>query len=139
MKPSNRLYIICCILLAGLLCAFCTDANAQGTKEVKTPTATPAEVKVAKDILPEVKLLQVKSENLQLRQQLLIQKLKETPEWTELADALKKTEESWQTLLLTTLTTAGVKQDDITNYTYNKETFTFTRKSKPTSPEPEKK
>lgn len=139
MKPSNRLYIICCILLAGLLCAFCTNANAQGAKDANTSTSAPAEIKIAKDILPDVKLLQVQSENLQLRQQLLIQRLKETPEWIELAEALKKAEESWQTLLLTTLTTAGVKQNDIANYTYNKETFTFTRKPKPTSPEPEKK
>lgn len=132
MKKSK---ILICALVAVLALALAIACGAQGTKEVeKGPEGLPKEVSIADSKKQAVEVLQIRVDNVGLRQEALINKFRATPEWTALEAEGKLLTTQLQDEYKAALKAAGLTESDFQKYTYDQKALKFTLRPSPTAP-----
>lgn len=107
--------------------------TAMATVATKDEKKAPDTIPVADVRRDKVKLLQLEDENFQLKKQVLLNKLTESPEWVKLDTPHKDIGAKLQAELVSTLKAAGVEEKSFSEYEYDRESMTFRRKA-PTVP-----
>ncbi len=131
------LLVLMCMI--GLIVAQEAKKAAKEPVTPKVDKALPEEIVVADVRKDKVELLQAKIDNVNLKEEKLIEQMKKTPEWQALEAEGKDVASKLEAELISTLKTAGVEEKDFRLYIYDQKTLKFTKK-KPETPiaEPKK-
>lgn len=102
------------------------------SKNLADKDKAPVEVAIPEAREDKVRLIQVKLENIQLKQQQLVQKveeqLKASKEWKELEAAQQDAITKLQVELVSAMKAAGLTEKDFDSYKYDQNTLKFTLK-----------